>query len=130
MYTLILLCTVQHHTCAYIHMGNIDIVTLTAREATYKYGRFQHDMLSCHYSKGKSLPEQNEIPCNQFHCKGALFIVRFIESLNTHVLHQFPFPGILKSGHVGFAFGFHSHTFAKCFDFWSRKNERYGIITA
>ena len=45
MNTLILLCTVKHHSCAYIHMGNIDIVILTVREATYKYWRLQHGMV-------------------------------------------------------------------------------------
>ena len=57
-------------------------------------------------------------------------MVRFIESLNAYVLHQFPSPGILSSGPIGFAFGFYSHTFAKYFDFWSRKSKSYGVIIA
>ena len=53
--TLILLCTVQHHTCAYIHIGNIDIVTMTVREATYKYWRFQRDMVMIIFTTSKDL---------------------------------------------------------------------------
>ena len=95
MHKLILLCTVQHRTCAYIHMGNIDIVTLNVREATYKYWGFQHDMVIMIIIV-KERPYQElqhaehlKKTCNQFHCKGALFIIRFIESLNTYVCIRF-----------------------------------------